>query len=284
MDSLEDRWAELDAELHAWAIAGHTATFWWRDDDASAATPALDRLLELRAQFDLPLVLAVPPAHAQNSLAKVLAGESQIAVTVHGLSHTNHAPAGEKKAEFGAHRPIPEMCTELSLGLERLAGMFGIQAQPVLVPPWNRIAPELLPHLVELGYSGISTYRAARVREPAPGLLQTNCHLDIVDWRGTGNLQSPHLIVAELVTLLRQRRTQLTGGGHSASPSDPWEPTGILTHHLAHEPAAWSFLEALFSRISMHVEIGSAVWVTCAETFAIENDVSRELSLNSGKR
>ena len=42
-------WADLDAELDRWKAAGRAATLWWRDDDATRPTPALDRLLALQA-------------------------------------------------------------------------------------------------------------------------------------------------------------------------------------------------------------------------------------------
>ncbi|MEK9660397.1 MAG: hypothetical protein VW644_01455, partial [Alphaproteobacteria bacterium] len=41
-------WDALAAELDVWAAAGRTATLWWRDDDADAASPALERLLALQ--------------------------------------------------------------------------------------------------------------------------------------------------------------------------------------------------------------------------------------------
>ena len=36
-------WEDLDHELDAWWTDGRDATFWRRDDDAGAATPALER-------------------------------------------------------------------------------------------------------------------------------------------------------------------------------------------------------------------------------------------------
>ena len=45
--AVDSGWAVLEAELDLWQAAGRTASFWWRDDDAVAATPALSRLLAL---------------------------------------------------------------------------------------------------------------------------------------------------------------------------------------------------------------------------------------------
>ena len=54
----------LDRELDAWAAAGRVAEAWWRDDDATAPTPALARLLEARRAAGAPVALAVIPARA----------------------------------------------------------------------------------------------------------------------------------------------------------------------------------------------------------------------------
>src|SRR5205823_4246421 len=83
-------WDALIHELDAWAKAGKTAEIWWRDDDAIAATPALERLLELRQRHDLGLMLAVIPARAADSLVDRLAREPAVAVAQHGWAHLNH--------------------------------------------------------------------------------------------------------------------------------------------------------------------------------------------------
>src|SRR6185503_10933091 len=83
-------WDALDAELERWRAAGRVATFWWRDDDAVTDTPALRRLLELRASLDVPLALAVIPANADAALAALVPPE--VAVLQHGFAHRNHAP------------------------------------------------------------------------------------------------------------------------------------------------------------------------------------------------
>ena len=70
-------WDRLDRELAAWAAEGREATFWWRDDDAVAATPALDRLLRLTESGGVPLALAVIPAPAEPGLAERLATQPQ---------------------------------------------------------------------------------------------------------------------------------------------------------------------------------------------------------------
>ena len=43
----EAEWPDLAVELDRWEEAGRIARLWWRDDDAVASTPRLDRLLQI---------------------------------------------------------------------------------------------------------------------------------------------------------------------------------------------------------------------------------------------
>lgn len=231
---------ELTRELDTWASSGRTASFWWRDDDAVAPSTALDRLLDLTKKFSAPLALAVIPARTEPSLADRLNAAQHVTVVQHGWAHANHAPIGAAKAELGAHRPIGFMLGELARGWTVVRRLFGDRALPVLVPPHNRITDRLAGVLTQAGYIGLST---AGPRSRAwPGLIQVNTHADIMNWSTrafAGETLSLDLILAHL----RARR---------AHAVDPEEPTGILTHHLAHDSGAWAFAEAVLSLIRAH--------------------------------
>ena len=138
-------WPAVEQELVLWQAAGRKPVLWWRDDDAADATPALDRLLDLQRAHDQPLALAVVPAGATPALAARLAQAPRVDLLQHGYAHTNHAPPGDKKAELGAHRPAMFVLGELGTGRLALERLFGRRVLPVLVPPWNRIAPALVP-------------------------------------------------------------------------------------------------------------------------------------------
>ncbi|MEE8285948.1 MAG: polysaccharide deacetylase, partial [Gammaproteobacteria bacterium] len=98
------QWQQLSAELDQWQARGRVATFWWRDDDAAAATPALERLLDLQRVRRVPLALAVIPARAGQGLASRLEHNPRIAVFQHGYAHENHAGEGERAIELGGQR------------------------------------------------------------------------------------------------------------------------------------------------------------------------------------
>ncbi|MBL9053453.1 MAG: polysaccharide deacetylase family protein, partial [Tabrizicola sp.] len=134
------------------------AVFWWRDDDAVAPTSALDRLLDLSTAHAAPCLLAVIPKPTGPELASRLGRAPLVKVGVHGWSHENHAPAGSKKAELGPQRPARVQLEELRQGLEKLQALYPKKLVPVLVPPWNRIDPALIPGLSGLGFGGISVY------------------------------------------------------------------------------------------------------------------------------
>jgi len=228
--------APVIAELQLWRDQGLTLPLWWRDDDAIAPTPALERLLAMAQGLGAPLHLAVIPGNAEEALAERLRDAAQVHVMAHGWKHQSHAPADEKKAEFGAHRPANVMLDEAARGWRRLESLFRSQALPVFVPPWNRICPAVVEGLTGCGIAAVSTIGPRPAKCPAPGLVQVNTHLDPVAWRAGGGLADPAALAAEIAANLAARR-----GGQA----DNSEPFGLLTHHLAHDEPVWSFTATL---------------------------------------
>lgn len=203
--------------------------FWWRDDDAGGPTAEIGRLIELSAASAVPLALAVVPGAAQAALFRML--HARVSVLQHGSDHRNRAGPGEKKTEYPAAEPEDEALARIAAARERLKSVAGAWLLPVLAPPWNRLRGTLAARLPEAGLRALSTFGPRPAAEPAPGLRQVNTHVDIVAWRaGRG-------FIGEEAALGAARR-QL------ALRSE--EPTGWLTHHAAHEPASWAFLERLF--------------------------------------
>ena len=136
-------WDRLSAELDAWAAAGLTAEFWWRDDDAIDDTPALGRLLALRRSLNVPLALAVIPANARPALAGVLRDEDGIDILQHGFAHANYRPAGEKKAELGADRELWDIARDLAGGRGHMIAGSTSWYRPGTVStlPWRTCCP-----------------------------------------------------------------------------------------------------------------------------------------------
>ncbi|MBB4015979.1 putative glycosyltransferase [Chelatococcus caeni] len=236
----EDRaWAELDEALDVLARTGRRLGLWWRDDDAVQPTPALDRLLALSGQAGVPVAIAAIPSQAGHGLAVRLAMAPQASVLVHGFAHADHAPAGEKKAEFGPHRDLTEMERELRSGLAMARAVFGEKLVPVFVPPWNRCVPALAPALARAGYAGLSLF-GDRTAPDMAGLPLVNTHLDPIDWHGTRSLAEPARLLAGLAKAILRR-----AGGIA----DADEPIGLLTHHAVHDEAVWRFCERLLTTL-----------------------------------
>jgi len=225
-------WDDLARECDAWGKAGRAATWWWRDDDAVEDTAALRTLLEISHG---PIALAVIPSGLQPSLAPALAGRPDVRVLQHGFAHMNHAQAKERKSEFPDSRDGGAVTADLTAGMDRLRMAFGDRLLPVLTPPWNRIGGSAVARLQSLGYRGLSRY-LPRPAEWVAGLKLVNTHVDVIDWRGNRGFLGESPCLALLAGHLENRRL---------GQVEPNEPTGLLTHHLVHDPATWRFLEKL---------------------------------------
>ena len=261
-------WRILSEELDAWAAAGRAATLWWRDDDAVEPSAELERLLGLAAARDVPIALAAIPARASEALARgIETAGARVTLLQHGYAHRNHAPAAEKKAELGAHRPANAVLEELARGQARMSALFGPGWAPVLVPPWNRIAEGLVPEVARLGFRGLSTYGARAAAEPVPGLVQINSHVDIMRWTAPRGFLGAAEALDLLAGHLRARRL---------GEADAAEPSGLLSHHGAHDEACWAFLDELLGRLAEHP---AARFVAADEAFAAESSAPRTPSV-----
>jgi len=245
-------WADLTAELDLWGESGRLATFWWRDDDAVAATPRLHDLFSVAE--GAPIALAVIPQRAQPELSAVLESWPNVAVLQHGWQHANHAEQA-KKSEFPEKRRPAVVRDELALGRARLAALFARRALAIFVPPWNRFAECFLPVLQEAGLIGISGMRGGRRVAPRPGIARADVHVDLVAWRAGGGFVGTEPALGHIVAHLRRRRR---------GEAEPGEATGILTHHLVTDRAALAFLARFGGVLSAHP---AAAWIAPEQLF-----------------
>jgi hypothetical protein len=243
-------WSDLVEELDRWGEAGRVAVLWWRDDDAVEATPQLDDLLRLAGE--VPIAIAVIPALARPDLADALASTRRVAVLQHGWQHANRAGHG-KKSEFPEGRPAAVVGTEIGAGRARLKAMFGARALPVLVPPWNRFACELLQMLPGNGITGLSTMAVHGAAALPPGVAAIDVHIDLVAWRRDRRFIGVAAALGGLVGQLRARRL---GAGAAI------QPLGVLTHHLIMDPATVAFLDQLTALTGAHA---AARWAAVGE-------------------
>ena len=249
-------WQPLDDELARWRDAGRVATMWLRDDDACRDSPALRRLVTIASARSVPVAIAAIPALLEPTLADAVAGCRVATIVQHGYAHRNHAPAGERNWELGAHRPLAQCVDELRAGRERLASAFGERFVAALVPPWNRIDASVVEALPSAGLHGLSTFGPLAARSPAPGVVRCNAHVDVIAWRSGRTFVGAARATALLVEHLAARRR---------GEADAEEATGLLTHHLDMSEPAWQFVDELLQRTQCHDAVR---WLAASELFA----------------
>lgn len=219
----------LCRELDWFAERGVSVPVWWRDDDAVAPSAALDRLIGIANAHGCEVALAVIPQGATQALAERIAGEPFVSVLQHGFCHQNHQDRarGEKAAEFGRARDPDEAITEITQGRARLAELFGDRFVPVMVPPWNRIATAITARLGEAGLVGVSTFTQFHPRDR----VHVQTHVDMIKWKKDRRFIGWPQAGLRFDYQLARRRT------------NPDEPLGLLSHHLAQDDASFAFLD-----------------------------------------
>jgi hypothetical protein len=221
-------WPALDEAIARLHDADRAPTFWWRDDDASEPTAAVQRLLVLSQASAVPLALAVVPLTAVSALFERLTA----CVLMHGTDHRNRAALDEKKTEFALAEPPSQALGRLDRARVRLAALAGPAFLPVLAPPWNRFPRALVARLPEARLRGLSGY-GPRAAARAAGVTEVNTHVDIIDWHGTRGFVGEEAALGALLKELARESE---------------EPIGVLTHHAMHDEGTWAFLMQLFER------------------------------------
>ncbi|THD71170.1 polysaccharide deacetylase [Phenylobacterium sp.] len=241
-------------ELRRWRAAGRTARLWWRDDDASGLATTLDRLLldrlvQLATTTRTPLTLAVVPVGEMSGLAARLQGAELVSVSQHGVDHQN-------RREGAAAGEFPHDCSQRDVEEALAAGWSRLEKVPgalkVFVPPWNDVHPRLERALGAGGYAGWSAGGLLSASGTCPRL---DIHLDMMRWRGGSRFRGRGRLLAALTTELRRRRR-----------AGLWEaPIGLLSHHLVHDTAAWTFLGDFLRWSKSQPELS---WVSLPELLA----------------
>ena len=219
----------LGLELQRWKASGHAPVFWWRDDDAREATPALDRLLGLARRFQAPITIAAVPDGDIKGLAEACRDVQGAELAIHGFRHENRAPPGRPSGEVNDMDRLADVMSELGTALEvfRRAGL----RPSLFVPPWNNAHPTLK-KAIDLWGLSLSGYGEMRNPDEPTRL---DAHLDVMRWKPEPRFRGAMRFLLRARRALAERRLK-----------ELWdEPLGLLTHHLDHDERAWRFLEAL---------------------------------------
>jgi predicted glycosyltransferase len=158
------------------------ARLFFRDDDCGWGDDRLLLLLDIFADFNVPIDLAAIPAALNSAFAQKLARRmashpERLRIHQHGYAHVNHESEG-KKCEFGPSRNYRYQRADIEDGRRRLSELLGAAPDPIFTPPWNRCTAITARCLAELGFQVLSRDSPAAQLE-VPGV----CELPIaVDW------------------------------------------------------------------------------------------------------
>jgi len=233
-------WQALSDEINQWP---QSVQFWWRDDDAVADSEPLQQMLQLAKGYQIAVHLAVIPNLLETSLNVIKHSDIQpfSYVLQHGVEHRNFALPEQRKIELGGSQDLQSLQQKLSVGQHLLQQTFVDQYLSILVPPWNRIADELIPYLDKIGYQKLSVLGKTKLAETP---LHLNVHIDIINWRER-QFAGEALILSKIIEHLQHKR--LFGSST--------KPCGLMTHHLDHDRDCWTFLDKFFSFCQSHSKV-----------------------------
>ncbi|HEY2911722.1 MAG TPA: glycosyltransferase, partial [Candidatus Angelobacter sp.] len=160
----------------------HPARLFFRDDDCGWSDDRVLLLLDIFADFGVPVDLAaIPavlnPAFAQKLSRRMAAHPERLRIHQHGYAHLNHESNG-KKCEFGPARDYVAQRCDIENGQHHLAELLETEPDPIFTPPWNRCTAVTARCLAELGFQVLS-----RDSYAVPLEISGVCELPIaVDW------------------------------------------------------------------------------------------------------
>ena len=229
------------------------ASVFFRDDDCGWADDRLLLLLEIFADFDVPVDLAAIPAALNSALAQKLsrrmaAHPERLRVHQHGFAHLNHEPAG-KKCEFGPARSYGCQRADIAEGQRRLSELLGAAPDPIFTPPWNRCNSVTACCLAELGFQVLSRDSHAAPLD-VPGL----CELPInVDWFAHHK---------------KVRLDRMEWGRTLAAKLESDPSLGIMLHHAVMDAEEMQALAQLLSVLARHPNAEGRTMQSLAAAYA----------------
>ncbi len=226
--------AAIKKELSLWQQNGQQCHFWWRDDDATQDTPALQKLIDLHQQTKIPVALSVIPKFAHVTLLQQIKNLPQISILQHGWQHRNYELPEQPFSEFGSSRDSEIIRQELRTGRNLLKAMFAKQFVTGFVAPWNNLAAKHWPEFDQ--YDLVSFHDGAANQMPSK-FKQLNVHIDILRWRKYPKFRGTTRTIKAILKQLKQRRTDQQFD----------KPIGIMSHHLVMDNASWQFLTKLLN-------------------------------------
>lgn len=214
-----------------------SVTFFFRNDDVGWEDTRLFELLDLFAEFNLPLDLAaIPTAISPRTAARlqtlVERNPGKLSIHQHGYAHLNHEPNG-RKCEFGETRSRELQLADIEAGKLRLNDLFGPTAEPIFTPPWNRCTAATAACVRDAGFKLLS-------RDTTAPQLNTDGLMELpvsIDW--FAKRKSVRLAPEEI------------GGSFSVALSAS-SRVGVMLHHALMDEEERARLGELLQLVSTH--------------------------------
>ena len=214
--------------------------FFFRDDDAGWEDLRLFDLLDVFADYNVPIDLAVIPKSISPQTAArlhkhVVENRENVAVHQHGYAHVNHERSG-RKCEFGDTRSSELQHADIAAGKALLADLLGPITESIFTPPWNRCTASTAACLLPEGFTILSRdITAARLNTPGLAELPVS-----IDWFG------------------HRKNVRLTPNeiGESLSKTvSSQAPVGVMLHHALINDEERQRIGELLELLSSHPRV-----------------------------
>jgi hypothetical protein len=215
-------------------------TFFFRNDDVGWDDARLFDLLDVFAQYETPIDLAVIPKSLSTPTAArlrklVLDRPESLSVHQHGFAHVNHELIG-RKCEFGESRSGELQHADIAAGKELLSDLLGSITDPIFTPPWNRCNASTAIALQNEGFKLLSRDITAKQLD-APDLIELPV---CIDW--FGHRKNVRLTLDEI------------GASVSAAASSG-APLGVMLHHALVDDEEREMIGELLKLVSAHSQV-----------------------------
>lgn len=215
------------------------ASVFFRDDDCGWGDDRLLLLLDIFADFDVPIDLAAIPAALNSAFTqklsrRIAAHPERLRIHQHGFAHVNHEPEG-KKCEFGAARSYGCQRADIAEGQHRLSELLDVAPDPIFTPPWNRCNSVTARCLAELGFQVLSRESHAAPFD-VPGLFELPI---TVDW---------------FAHRKKVRLDRMEWGRTLAAKLESNASLGIMLHHAVMDAEEMQALAQLLSLTARHAK------------------------------
>jgi len=220
--------------------ASGSIRFFFRDDDAGWEDARLFELLDVFADSNVPIDLAVIPKSISNSTARELRKvleerPNQVSAHQHGYAHVNHEQTG-RKCEFGNSRSSALQQADIAAGKALLNERLGPITQSIFTPPWNRCTVSTAVCLRLEGFTLLSRDITA-TQFGMPGLSELPVS---IDWFGLR--KGVRLTPNEIGESLRKAASSQA-------------PVGVMLHHALVDENDRQRIRELLELLSSHSQV-----------------------------